>query len=147
MKKSGWATEFRRRYDYYASEIKSLYLELYRQNTAFDSFREMLFRAWTDRSQALRALDLERLSDPDWYKKRGMLGMQMYVGAFAGNLDGVRGKLDYIQDCGVNYLHLMPLLESPKGRSPSGNANRRDRRRAGGAPPGSGSSFRPSPCS
>ncbi len=27
-----------------------------------------------------------------------------------------------IQECGVNYLHLMPLLESPKGRSDGGYA-------------------------
>jgi amylosucrase len=48
--------------------------------------------------------------------------MLMYVSAFAGNLAGVRDKLDYIQDCGVNYLHLMPLLESPVGRSDGGYA-------------------------
>ena len=35
---------------------------------------------------------------------------------------GVRKKLDYITDCGVNYLHLMPLLESPAGRSDGGYA-------------------------
>lgn len=34
----------------------------------------------------------------------------------------MEGKLDYLQACGVNYLHLMPLLESPKGRSDGGYA-------------------------
>ena len=48
--------------------------------------------------------------------------MLMYVNAFAGTLQGVREKLSYIEDCGVNYLHLMPLLESPKGRSDGGYA-------------------------
>ena len=48
--------------------------------------------------------------------------MLMYVKAFAGTLNGVREKLDYIEDCGVNYLHLMPLLESPEGRSDGGYA-------------------------
>ena len=42
--------------------------------------------------------------------------------AFAGTLKGVEEKLPYIQECGVNYLHLMPLLESPKGRSDGGYA-------------------------
>ena len=46
----------------------------------------------------------------------------MYVNAFAGTLNGVREKLDYIEECGVNYLHLMPLLESPEGRSDGGYA-------------------------
>ena len=40
----------------------------------------------------------------------------------AGTLQGVKKKLDYIADCGVNYLHLMPLLQSPAGRSDGGYA-------------------------
>ncbi len=48
--------------------------------------------------------------------------MMMYVDAFAGTLKGVEEKLDYIKSCNVNYLHLMPLLESPKGRSDGGYA-------------------------
>jgi len=51
-----------------------------------------------------------------------MLGMMLYVDAFAGSLKGVEKKLPYLQECGVNYLHLMPLLESPKGRSDGGYA-------------------------
>mgnify|MGYP002419543813 CR=1 FL=1 len=46
----------------------------------------------------------------------------MYVNAFAGTLSGLEKKLDYVQECNVNYLHLMPLLESPKGRSDGGYA-------------------------
>lgn len=41
----------------------------------------------------------------------------MYVDALAGDLNGVRSHLDYIEECGVNYLHLMPLLNTPEGRS------------------------------
>ena len=48
--------------------------------------------------------------------------MMLYVDAFAGNLKGVEAKLPYIQECGVNYLHLMPLLQSPKSRSDGGYA-------------------------
>ena len=40
----------------------------------------------------------------------------------AGSLGGVEEKLPYLRECGVNYLHLMPLLESPKGRSDGGYA-------------------------
>ena len=31
-------------------------------------------------------------------------------------------KLPYLTECGVNYLHLMPLLETPKDRSDGGYA-------------------------
>lgn len=61
-------------------------------------------------------LDAQRELDPDWYRGRDLLGMLMYVDAFAGTLRGVREKLGYLQEAGVNYLHLMPLLESPARR-------------------------------
>ena len=122
MKKKAWDKSFTARYDLHETELKALFLELYPHQTDFDLFREMLYRAWTERSEELRALDAARMAEPDWYKKRGMLGMQMYVSAFAGDLNGVRKKLNYIRDCGVNYLHLMPLLDSPKGRSDGGYA-------------------------
>ncbi len=122
MNRKTWPLSFLNRYTAFSSELKALYMELYHKNSSFDDFSDMLFRAWSERSEELRGLDAERLADPGWYKKRDMLGMQMYVSAFAGDLQGVRKKLGYIRDCGVNYLHLMPLLESPKGRSDGGYA-------------------------
>ena len=37
-------------------------------------------------------------------------------------LRGVKGKLKYLEECGVNCVHLMPFLDSPKGRSDGGYA-------------------------
>ena len=51
-----------------------------------------------------------------------MVGMMMYTDAFAGDLKGVLKHLNYIEECGVNYLHLMPLLDTPEGRSDGGYA-------------------------
>lgn len=48
--------------------------------------------------------------------------MMLYVDAFAGDLKGVKSKIEYLKECGVNYLHLMPLLKSPKDRSDGGYA-------------------------
>ena len=113
MKKQNRKNAFLRRYEKYGEELKSLFLVFYQNENAFEQFREMLLRSWTERPERLKRLDMSRLQDPDWYKKQNMLGMQMYVDAFAGDLKGVLSKLDYIQECGVNYLHLMPLLQSP----------------------------------
>ena len=41
----------------------------------------------------------------------------MYPANFGGTLEGVQEKLPYLTECGINYLHLMPLLDSPKGKS------------------------------
>ena len=46
----------------------------------------------------------------------------MYVNSFAKTLKRLERRLDYVQECNVNYLHLMPLLSSPKGRSDGGYA-------------------------
>ncbi|MBO5496995.1 MAG: amylosucrase [Oscillospiraceae bacterium] len=114
---------FQQRYARHADELRWLFMTLYPgDEQAFFYFQEMLRRSWEARSPALRALDEQRLADPAWYKGRELLGMLMYADAFAGTLQGVREKLDYVQDCGVNYLHLMPLLESPAGRSDGGYA-------------------------
>ena len=115
--------EFARRLARHEDELKWLYLELYQgDEEAYRYFVTMLQRAYEERGEALRVLDRQREAAPDWYKSRDLLGMLLYVGAFAKTLKGVSGKLDYLEDCGVNYLHLMPLLESPKGRSDGGYA-------------------------
>ncbi len=123
MDKRGWDRVFAERFARHEDELKWLYCELYNADMkAYDYFVGMLYRAWQARPQALRALDAAREADPEWYRAHDITGMLMYVKAFAGTLNGVREKLDYIQDCGVNYLHLMPLLESPEGRSDGGYA-------------------------
>ena len=114
---------FERRLARHYDELKWLYCELYHDDTqAFDYCVDMLRRAWADRKPALRAQDAQHEANPDWYRRRDLLGMMMYTQAFAGTLKGVEEKLPYIQECGVNYLHLMPLLQSPKGRSDGGYA-------------------------
>ena len=123
MDHSAWEREFSERFSRHADELKWLYLELYHgDEEAFAYFTEMLYRMYEARPEGMRQIDRARLADPAWYKGRDLLGMLMYVNAFAGNLKGVRKKLSYIEECGVNYLHLMPLLESPAGRSDGGYA-------------------------
>ena len=116
-------TEFVSRLNERYDELKWLYCELYHNDMmAFHYFVDMLRRAYTDRKAALRALDAQRSERPDWFRSNGMLGMMLYVDNFAGDLKGVREKLPYLRECGVNYLHLMPLLRTVKGRSDGGYA-------------------------
>ena len=123
MEPSLWEPEFQARYARHSDELKWLYCELYHGDMeAYDYFVGMLYRMYQARPEALRAIDRARLEKPGWYKGRELVGMQMYVSAFAGTLQGVREKLDYVQECGVDYLHLMPLLQSPAGRSDGGYA-------------------------
>ena len=103
-------------------ELRWLYMELYGNEAAFDYFRTMLYRAYKERSPELRLMDEAREAHPEWYRERDVLGTLMYVQCFGKNLKGVQKHLDYIEESGVNYIHYMPLLQSPKGRSDGGYA-------------------------
>ncbi len=118
-----WDAVFTRRVEKNYDEMKWLYSELYYGHEgAFDYFLSMLFRNYSERKQELKDLDKIREEKPDWYREDELVGMLMYTQCFAGNLKGVKKHLNYIQECGVNYLHLMPLLQSPVGRSDGGYA-------------------------
>ena len=118
-----WEAEFKERLRAHYDELKWLYFELYYSDKrAFDYFCEMLHTYYSERPASLKRWDHVRESLPDWYKGNEVLGEVMYVNAFAGNLKGVKKHLDYLEESGVNYLHLMPLLTSPKGRSDGGYA-------------------------
>ena len=110
--------EFERRMAHHYDELKWLYCELYENRMdMFEDLCKNLKNIYMDRKPDLKKQDRVREQNPEWYKKNDILGMMMYVNAFAGNLKGVKEKLDYVQECNVNYLHLMPLLESPEGRA------------------------------
>ena len=114
---------YRARFARHADELKWLYCELYGQRMdELEAFYAMMEEAAKARKKELRLMDAKRMASPGWYTKNEQLGMMLYVGNFAKTLDGVRQKLDYVEECGVNYLHLMPLLESPEGRSDGGYA-------------------------
>ena len=115
--------QFATRLERHRNELSSLYLDLYHGNEA--ALQDLLARLeqYSDqRSEDLQLMDQKREENPRWYAQRNMLGMCLYIGAWAKTIDGVRGKLDYLEECGVNYLHLMPFLESPKGKSDGGYA-------------------------
>lgn len=104
------------------AELKSLFLELYHDEKAFADFCTMLGEYYNARSEALKAMDASREANANWYRDQNILGMLAYTQCFGKTLKGVQSHLDYLQETGVNYLHLMPLLESPAGRSDGGYA-------------------------
>lgn len=113
---------YEKRFAKHIDELKWLYMELFDAPELFEELCTAMHEVYGQRKAALRKLDLEREENPDWFKGNNMLGMMMYTGQFAGNLKGVKKHLDYLNSCGVNYLHLMPLMKSPKDRSDGGYA-------------------------
>ncbi len=110
------------RFEKKKDELHELYMQLYGNNAMFEDLCSHLQEFYQERSSALKALDDKREADPNWYKKNDMLGMMFYIDNFAGNMKGVQGKLNYLEKNNVNYIHLMPFLDTPKGRSDGGYA-------------------------
>jgi len=102
-------------------ELKDLYLSLYHNEDMYASLLESLHNFYIQRSPALRRQDTAR-EGTDWYTSRELLGMMLYIDNFAGNLCGVCEKLDYLKRANVNYIHLMPFLNTVPERSDGGYA-------------------------
>ena len=113
---------FEQRLKEHYDELKWLYCELYGSMDMFYRLCRTMKDFFVRRKDSLKQLDEERLENPGWYKGNSLLGMMMYTDAFAGSLKGVQKKLDYIQECNVNCLHLMPLLQMPETDNDGGYA-------------------------
>ena len=83
---------------------------------------EVAARAYAARPAELRRLDQRRLLSPDWLQQPRMFGYACYTERFAGNLAGIGKHLDHLDDLGVTYLHLMPLLQPREGDNDGGYA-------------------------
>lgn len=74
------------------------------------------------REPELKALDLARQTDPEWTSRSGEAIYACYVDRFAGTLDGMITKLDYLQKLGTRWVHPLPLLRARPGESDGGFA-------------------------
>lgn len=113
---------FEKRLKKHHDELKWLYMELYENDSMFAELCDHMHQFYLERDRELKKLDEDREKDQNWYKKNDMLGMMFYIDNFADNMKGVQEKLDYIEQCNVNYIHLMPFLDTPEGRSDGGYA-------------------------
>ena len=113
---------FEERLHRHHDELRWLYMELYENDSMFAELCDQMYQFYMERNDELKKLDTNREKDKEWYKKNDMLGMMFYIDNFAGNMKGVESKLDYIEQSNVNYIHLMPFLDTPKGRSDGGYA-------------------------
>ncbi|MBM7842365.1 alpha-amylase family protein [Herpetosiphon giganteus] len=99
---------------------------LYAQHSAWpallEQLAERLVAAYAQRRDALKIHDLAREIEPDWFAQARMVGGIYYVDRLAGTLRGVIEHLDYLQDLGLTYVHLMPLLQPRYGPNDGGYA-------------------------
>ena len=106
--------------------LRRLLAGLYGNHADFESWlgnlMESLGKLYAERAPELRALDLQRAAQPDWFLNQRMLGYCAYVQNFGGSLNGVADRIPYLEELGVSYLHLLPFLRPHEGENDGGFA-------------------------
>jgi amylosucrase len=108
--------------------IHSLFKLLYGERADFKaqmvSLVETLAFRYIERAPVLRKSDLARERDYNWFLSQKWVGMALYCNRFADDLKGLHDNLPYLQELGINLLHVMPMLDCPPGASDGGYAVR-----------------------
>ncbi len=106
--------------------IYSLFHHLYGEREDFERHLlrlvEVMAGQYLARAPKLKELDVVRESNHNWFLDKEWVGMALYTDGFAGDLQGLKKKLPYLQELGVNLVHIMPVLKCPQGASDGGYA-------------------------
>lgn len=106
--------------------IHSLFQFLYGQRDDFEEkmarLVEVLATNHINRPEELKRLDTQREGNHNWFLSQEWVGMALYTDGFATDLGGLGRRLPYLQELGVNMLHLMPMLKCPEEESDGGYA-------------------------
>lgn len=123
---NGAFTPFQFRFHANLYRIHQLFLQLYgHREDCKDQFWiliDELTEMFEQRPEELKKLDLDRETDPFWLMSEKWVGMMLYVDRFSEDLNGLLEKIPYLEELGINWVHLMPLLKSPPGSNDGGYA-------------------------
>ena len=105
--------------------IKNLYFSLYPKKNHTNDFEKLIAllpKLFKSRPIDLKKQDLNRLSEGNWYQSEHIVGMQLYVDHFNKDINGLADKIEYFENLGVNFLHIMPITTRPKAENDGGYA-------------------------
>lgn len=110
------------RFDRWSQDLWDGAEVVYDAHTVLPQIVDAIVRIHKARSKELRHRDDQRILQPDWFQDPNAVGYVCYTDLFAGDLQGIRKKINYLKGLGVTYLHLMPLLNPRPGNSDGGYA-------------------------
>ncbi len=96
---------------------QSLYGEYHYQDLI-----ERIQDLFSQRPDAMKALDEQRLIHPHWYQESTMVGMMLYVSNFSETFASMPERIAYLKSLGITYLHLMPVFRMPEEANDGGYA-------------------------
>ncbi|WP_165217352.1 alpha-amylase family protein [Schaalia sp. ZJ1691] len=116
---------FLARLDEWGPDLLDGLVTLYGAQRGIDTAKHLVEAAagsYVERDDDLKRLDLSRMIHPNWIQSPDRIGYAAYTERFGGDLRGVVRRIPYLQELGVTYLHLMPLLTPRPGDSDGGYA-------------------------
>ncbi|MCQ2437589.1 MAG: alpha-amylase family glycosyl hydrolase [Clostridia bacterium] len=113
---------FRGRYSRHERELKEMYLSLYGSEEMYTDLLARMEQASDERTGSLQTRDIECESNPGRYHVRSRMGMELYIDHFADDIQGVIDRLPYFNKLGVNYVHLLPVVDVVGSASDGGFA-------------------------
>ena len=121
-----WGKPLQLRWEAWEKDVLRPLRFLYGERDDFDQwvarFLQTVGCFYEERSAELHVLDQRRLLDPAWYQASEQVGYVAYTDRFANKLNKVSSKVSYLQELGVTYLHLMPLLQTRPAPNDGGYA-------------------------
>lgn len=106
--------------------LHSLFARLYGNRSDFypqlRKLVEVMARNYIARPQSMKEQDRAREADYNWFLHQQWVGMALYANGFADNLHDMRRHLTYFSELGVNFVHILPVLKCPAGKSDGGYA-------------------------
>ncbi len=117
---------FRDRFIANLDDLSFLFHDIYKDTQGsqvhFQELLQQVIRSFKERSENLKLRDEEKASKGKWFLSNDLAGMSLYVDRFSGHLLNLPQRLEYLENLGINLVHLMPIFESPEGESDGGYA-------------------------
>lgn len=107
-----FAKEYELRKEELLDELRTVYLDIYEDR--FDSYTFLLKNldnAFSFRSDALKALDVERSKDSTWYHKNNSYGMTVCSDNKENNIKNLTEQIPYMKDFDISFVNIMPVLK------------------------------------
>jgi amylosucrase len=108
--------------------IYSIFQHLYGERDdvelQLESLVNTMAQQYIRRAPQLKESDLIREKDHDWFLSQKWVGMALYCEGFYKDLKSMQSKLHFLQELGINMIHIMPICDCPEVENDGGYAVR-----------------------